>query len=191
MLLPFFVCSCSAETRRVIRKSTAASYKAEGKVQHGFCLTYSMRILFPLTALVIALFAFAFTRPVISDEVPAFPGGDTALKCHYKTNLNRKIVLDSTNAGLYVVRFTVDTAGNVSDAEIAKAPPASTSAAQQEVIRVTKLMPKWIPGYQGDEWDIDPDEGPDRENRKPLRVNVKMQYPVRFPQILDWECPKK
>lgn len=83
----------------------------------------------------------------IVENMPEFPGGETALFQFIGKNLKfPKTLLDSINNddGKYnvYIQFIVDTLGNITDIK----PLRGDDLLVDEAIRVIKLMPKWIPG---------------------------------------------
>lgn len=80
----------------------------------------------------------------LAEKMPEYPGGVEALKEFISTNI--KYPAEAKTEGIQgkvFVSFTVDKAGKVTDAEIAK---GVHSALDAEALRVIKKMPNWKPG---------------------------------------------
>jgi len=72
-----------------------------------------------------------------------FPGGNQGLMQFIQQNLvYPSEAIELNVSGKVYVRFTIDSLGNVQNIEIEK---GVSNAINQEVIRVIKIMPKWIP----------------------------------------------
>ena len=94
------------------------------------------------------------------DKVPqtpaSFPGGEKAFELFFKKNVNRPSDSKGNLIRSYVLLdFTVDAGGNISDIEarmdsLPKGRPPHPLLIE-EAIRITKMMPRWIPAT---EWDI-------------------------------------
>ena len=81
---------------------------------------------------------------VYADEMPAFPGGDAA----FHRYLEQKIVYPADArlqnlSGTVVVRFVIDEAGRVVDAEVVR---GCGHGFDEEALRLVRLMPWWTPG---------------------------------------------
>lgn len=96
-----------------------------------------------------------------SETMPEYPGGQEEMMRFLKANIQ----LPKEAKGKYRVlaSFTVEADGNISDIKIMKSSDADFF--DNEVIRVIKMMPKWIPGTS---------------NGEP--INVKFALPVVFKQ---------
>lgn len=84
--------------------------------------------------------------PVLSyaDEMPAFPGGETALHRYLATKTEYPAeALRRGLSGTVVVRFVVDEQGRVLDPNVVRASSPEFSA---EALRLARLMPWWTPG---------------------------------------------
>lgn len=82
----------------------------------------------------------------VVEEMPEFPGGESALMQFIKTNL--KYPADCAAQGIdgrVTLSFIVETDGSVSTVEIMRTPDERLSA---EAIRVVQSMPAWTPGKQ-------------------------------------------
>lgn len=75
-----------------------------------------------------------------------FPGGYKALQKFLAKNL-RWPNEDWCGEGKAYVRLTIDPTGKIKDSEIIRQIPGDDFL-RNEVLRVMKLMPKWIPAYQ-------------------------------------------
>lgn len=97
----------------------------------------------------------------IVDEMPEFPGGDSALFEFLYGNLKypEEARRDSIQ-GLAVVGFIVEKDGNITNFKVLRSIGGGTN---HEIVGVINLMPKWIPG---------------KENGENVRVNYAL--PVRF-----------
>jgi protein TonB len=105
----------------------------------------------------------------VDDKNPEFPSGENAMLCFLQNNLNIQILQSIQNSGLIVASFLVDTTGDVLDVKIIK--PLNPSA-ENEFMRVIKLMPKWKPG-----------------EFKNKIVPVTMNLPLRLPyDPKNWKC---
>lgn len=142
------------------------------------------RFLFLLLLIPVFLLAFSNPDQQPMNFSPKYPGGDTAMICLFRNNLNPAIVNDTAFKGDYLLQFIVDSIGNTRDIKITRA-PAHSEKAQAEVIRVAKLFAKWEPGYNVN--DIYTDE----ETGKPHYRVAQLNYPVRLPQVARAVCPEK
>jgi TonB family protein len=92
---------------------------------------------------------------------PEFPGGEEARQKFLRDNVVYPVEARKNNIqGVVYVDFVIEPDGTVSNIEIYKSVQKSLD---EEAIRVTSLMPKWIPGTQ---------------RGKPIRVKYRM--PIRF-----------
>lgn len=97
----------------------------------------------------------------IVEEMPVFPGGDAKMFKHVYENINYPAEAKAKGIqGLVVLGFTVYEDGSLHDFKILR---DLDGGCGEEAIRVTKLMPKWLPGKQ---------------RGKPVKVAYKL--PVRF-----------
>lgn len=80
------------------------------------------------------------------EDMPEFPGGNDSLNSYIKTNLvyPSSAVVSEINGKVFA-KFTIDTVGNVICPEILT---SLTPDCDNEVLRLIKAMPKWIPGKQ-------------------------------------------
>lgn len=79
-------------------------------------------------------------------EVPSFPAGDEAMNEFLKKNIKYpELPKGAGKEGAMLASFIVEKNGTLSDVKIVK---GMSDALNQEVIRVIKSMPPWIPGMQ-------------------------------------------
>lgn len=92
-------------------------------------------------------------------EDPQFPGGIQGLRKFLSDNLKYPELCERAGLkGKVVVSFVIEKDGTVDDIKIAK---GDNPGFNQEAIRVTKLLPQWIPGkFKG----------------KPIRVKYALPY---------------
>ena len=78
------------------------------------------------------------------DEMPTFPGGDTAMLMFLSKNTSypESAVIDRIQ-GIVLVRFVVEKDGSITGVGVARGVHPLLDA---EAIRVVKSMPKWNPG---------------------------------------------
>ncbi|MGD0583454.1 MAG: energy transducer TonB [Bacteroidales bacterium] len=82
--------------------------------------------------------------PVIVQEMPEFPGGQTALLKYINDNINYPAsAIDNGIEGKIILRFVVSTDGSVKRIEILR---SVDPLLDQEAVRVISQMPKWKPG---------------------------------------------
>lgn len=80
----------------------------------------------------------------IVDNMPEFPGGMKELKRFLAINLKYPASCKEENIeGKIIAQFTVNKDGSICDIEILK---SSSPLFNNEVIRVIRMMPMWIPG---------------------------------------------
>jgi protein TonB len=95
------------------------------------------------------------------DQMPIFPGGESALMNYIASNLKYpSAAQDQGIQGLVMLRFVVTGTGKVGEVQVLKSLDPSCD---REAIRVVKSLPRFTPG---------------RQQGKP--VNVWFQLPVRF-----------
>ena len=95
------------------------------------------------------------------DQMPIFPGGESALMNYIASNLKYpSAAQDQGIQGLVMLRFVVTGTGEVGEVQVLKSLGPSCD---REAIRVVKSLPRFTPG---------------RQQGKP--VNVWFQLPVRF-----------
>lgn len=112
--------------------------------------------------------AFEFKAPaeeleifMVVEKMPEFPGGTIARDEYFARNMviPESILKDKVHGTVYVT-FVVEEDGTISDGRILR---GLNQEADQEVLRLIKLMPKWIPGTQ---------------RNHPVRVQTNL--PVKF-----------
>ena len=97
----------------------------------------------------------------VVENMPEFPGGNTALLLYMKNTMKYPIIAQENGIfGRVSVQFTVNKDGSIVDAEVVKGVDPSLD---KEALRVINAMPKWTPGKQ---------------RGKPVRV--KFTVPVTF-----------
>jgi TonB family protein len=97
----------------------------------------------------------------VSEEMPQFPGGEEARLAFIKENLRYpKEAAKVGIKGTVFVSFIVEKDGSITNVELLR---GIGGGCDEEAIRVTQLMPNWIPGKQ---------------RNKPVRAQFRM--PVRF-----------
>lgn len=97
----------------------------------------------------------------VAEEMPLFPGGETALLKFLSTNI--KYPQESKDRGITGIVYAgmiIDSTGKISGINIIKSPDTLLSA---ETIRVINLMPDWEPARQ-----------------KGQPVSAYLRLPVRF-----------
>jgi protein TonB len=83
---------------------------------------------------------------VVVEEMPEFPGGETALRAFIgKAIVYPTVAQENGIQGKVFVTFVVNKDGSVSNAKIARGVDASLDA---EALRVVSTLPKWKPGKQ-------------------------------------------
>ena len=87
---------------------------------------------------------------VVVEQMPSFPGGDSALLKYLFENVKYSVsALKTQKQGRVMVRFTVEKDGAISNVKVARSVTPSLDA---EAVRAIKSMPKWSPGKQGGEF---------------------------------------
>lgn len=83
----------------------------------------------------------------VVEEMPAFPGGMSALMDFIRKNLNydKALVPDTVVIPRVIVQFVIDEEGNIIHPVVLR---GVNPALDEEALRVVKLMPKWKPGRQ-------------------------------------------
>ncbi len=80
-----------------------------------------------------------------ADQMPEFPGGQSALKKYLSDNIKYPaLAAEYGKQGTAIIQFVVNADGSISDVEVARS--AGDSSLDKEAIRVVKSMPKWNPG---------------------------------------------
>lgn len=80
------------------------------------------------------------------DRQPQFPGGNQAWLAFLNTHLRPPQDLESGEKRVVNIRFFVDVDGTIANFQVAR---SGGNVFDNEVIRVLKKMPKWIPAMQG------------------------------------------
>lgn len=97
----------------------------------------------------------------VADEMPEFPGGETALYDYLKTNIHIPREAEIAEiTGKVLVSFVVETDGSITNVTIEK---SRGFGLDEEAARVIAEMPKWKPGRQQNE-----------------KVRVRFFLPIRF-----------
>lgn len=83
----------------------------------------------------------------VVEEMPAFPGGMSALMDFIRKNLNydKSLVPETVVIPRVIVQFVIDEEGNIIHPVVVR---GLNPALDEEALRVVKLMPKWKPGRQ-------------------------------------------
>ena len=97
----------------------------------------------------------------VVEQQPSFPGGNAALMSWLSSNIHYPPVAEENGIqGRVVVSFVVEPDGSISNVQVVRGVDPSLD---KEASRVTKAMPKWIPGKQNGQ-----------------AVRVKYNLPVTF-----------
>jgi TonB family protein len=97
----------------------------------------------------------------VVDEMPLFPGGQTALDNYIRTNLQYPAEAKKYNKeGTVHCSFIIEPDGSVSNVNIIR---KIGYGCDEEVVRIISSMPKWVPG---------------KKNGK--NVKVQMFLPINF-----------
>ena len=98
---------------------------------------------------------------VVVEEMPQFPGGESALQQFIRKNLKYpQIALENGISGRVICTFVIDGKGKVTGAEVLRSVDPNLD---KEALRVISVMPDWKPG---------------RQQGKPVRVRYTL--PVVF-----------
>ncbi len=82
----------------------------------------------------------------VVEQMPAFPGGPSALMSYLSKNIKYPVVAEENGVqGRVIVTFVVEKDGSITDVHIAKSVDPSLD---KEAQRVVRSMPNWIPGKQ-------------------------------------------
>jgi periplasmic protein TonB len=82
----------------------------------------------------------------IVEQMPEFPTGEVALFKYLRDSLRYpQVALDSGIEGKVYIRFAVDTTGELTHIEVRK---GLGGGCNEEVVRLIRAMPRWIPGRQ-------------------------------------------
>ena len=97
----------------------------------------------------------------VVEQPPQFPGGQAALLSWLSQNIHYPPVAEENGIyGRVVVSFVVEPDGSISNVQVVRGVDPSLD---KEAVRVTKAMPKWLPGKQNGQ-----------------AVRVKYNLPVTF-----------
>lgn len=97
----------------------------------------------------------------VVEEQPRFPGGEEARLIFLSNNIHYPdSAVKNDIRGTVFVTFVVEKEGSLSNIKVLK---GIGSGCDEEVVRVVKMMPKWIPG---------------RQRGSPVRVNFNL--PIKF-----------
>ncbi len=97
----------------------------------------------------------------VVEQPPQFPGGQAALLSWLSQNIHYPPVAEENDIyGRVVVSFVVESDGSISNVQVVRGVDPSLD---KEAVRVTKAMPKWLPGKQNGQ-----------------AVRVKYNLPVTF-----------
>ena len=84
---------------------------------------------------------------VVVEEMPMFPGGETALLQYISENtIYPEVAKENNIQGRVIVRFCVNSTGGVSQISVLKGVDPELD---EEAIRVVSTLPKFKPGKQG------------------------------------------
>lgn len=101
----------------------------------------------------------------IVDDLPQFPGGQSALMQYLSENTQYpKEIQEKKIQGIVLVTFIVNTDGSISDTKVLRSVHPALS---QEALRVTNSMPKWAPG---------------KKNGTPVRTKFSIPFTFKLPQ---------
>lgn len=79
-----------------------------------------------------------------AEQMPMFPGGQSALNKFLSENIHYPIIAQESGIqGRVVVKFVVSRSGDIMDIQIIR---GVDSSLDREAVRVVQSMPKWIPG---------------------------------------------
>lgn len=82
----------------------------------------------------------------VVEQMPSFPGGDAALMQYLNSHIKYPAIAEENGVqGRVIVSFVVERDGSITDVKVLKSADPSLD---KEAVRVTKSMPKWIPGKQ-------------------------------------------
>jgi len=83
---------------------------------------------------------------VMVEDMPEFPGGQTALLKFIAEQVKYPVVCVENNVqGKVFVSFVIDKTGTVTDVKVLRSPHDSLA---KEAVRVVESMPRWTPGKQ-------------------------------------------
>ena len=77
------------------------------------------------------------------DEMPSFPGGESAMQSYLNSNVNYPVVAQENGVqGRVIVESIIEKDGSMSDVKVIRSVAPSLD---REALRVVKAMPKWTP----------------------------------------------
>jgi TonB family protein len=80
------------------------------------------------------------------EQMPEFPGGQSAMMDFLRKNLQYpNEARDKNISGKVIVKFVIDSEGNIKNAEVIRGIGAGCD---EEALRVVRKMPRWKPGHQ-------------------------------------------
>gem|GEM_PF-4326214 len=103
-----------------------------------------------------------------AETFPEFPGGEKELYCFIESVINKDLLITIDTTGIAYAQFVVDTSGNIKEIMIVR---PLNPVADNELLRVLGLMPKWRPG---------------KIYEKP--VAVKITLPLKIPYKNLFNC---
>ncbi len=85
---------------------------------------------------------------VAVEQMPQFQGGEDALRKFINSNLRYPVyAMESNIQGRVIVRFAVEKNGEISRISVLR---GIGGGCDEEAMRIISMMPRWIPGKQGD-----------------------------------------
>lgn len=81
---------------------------------------------------------------VFVDEMPIYPGGESALLKFFATNYKQPE--QEYFQGTFLLEFVIDNDGQLISPRIKNKTSAELTKAEKEALRVLETMPKWAPG---------------------------------------------
>jgi protein TonB len=98
---------------------------------------------------------------IVVEDAPGYPGGDAARMKFLSDNIRYPaIARESGIQGTVFIQFVVERDGSITDVQVIR---GIGGGADEEAVRVVKMMPRWTPGKQ---------------RGRPVRVQFTM--PIRF-----------
>jgi TonB family protein len=99
----------------------------------------------------------------MSEEPPMFPGGPDSLNSFLEKNIIYPLVFDGSGDTSVIVQFTINKKGKIEDVSIIQ---SAGEEYDNEVLRVLKLMPDWVPGVS---------DGHNESMKHTLSISVPLQ----------------
>lgn len=85
---------------------------------------------------------------VVVEKKPVFPGGQKALQQYIASHVEYPVIARENGLqGRVIVRFVVGEDGYVEDVQVIRGVHPTLD---EEAVRVVRSLPRWTPGYQGD-----------------------------------------